>query len=299
VAGYQAWLGKSIPLVEIFGDRSTESGIEAPNWAIQPVTAAGKTVIIAWEFFIGGSNENWADAANVNDATSVAGVTYAQRYQAFGRNLVAQGQSHAIIRVATEFNNGSAGLPSVMDNATDINNYKLSFQGFVTTMRAVPGQHFTFDWDTSPDPGDPTDLTVAYPGDAYVDVIGLDDYVGPVPWGSNWTNDQEEWTRRLNGYDSGKGYQFYLNFATAHGKPVAFPEWGLGYYYSNNGATQSPPEEPYFIQQMYQLMSTHNVLFESFWEDGNGIYTSPPSIPLPNTKAMYKATFGSVQSSWP
>jgi hypothetical protein len=271
----------------------------APNWAIDPVTAAGKTVIIGWEFFLSGSSEGWASAANVNNPTSVAGVSYAQRYTAYGKNLVAQGQSHAIIRVATEFNNGSAGLPPVMDNATDIANYKAAFQGFVSTMRAVPGQHFTFDWDTSPDPGDPTDLTVAYPGDAYVDVIGIDDYDTSVPWGSSWTNEQDEWNRRLNGYNSGKGYQFYLTFAAAHGKPVAFPEWGLGYFYSNNGATQAPANVPYFIQQMYNLMATHNVLFESFWEDSNGLYTSPTNVADTDAKTMYRTTFGSVQSSWP
>ncbi len=298
VPSYEAWLGKSVPLVEIFGDRSSESNLTQPNWAIDRVTALNKTVIIAWNFFISGSNEGWGNSANVNNQTS-AGVTYAQRYQAFGTNLIAHGQANAIIRVASEFNNGSGGMPPVMDSQTDINNYVASFQGFVKVMRAIPGQHFTFDWDTSPDPGDPNDLTRAYPGDASVDVIGIDNYVTSVPWGSNWTNEQDEWNKRLNGYNGGKGYQFYLNFAKAHNKPTAFPEWGLGYYYSNNGSSQAPPEEPYFIQQMFNLMTNNNVLFESFWEDNNGVFSSPSSVNLTQTKAMYLKTFGSLQSYWP
>ena len=52
------------------------------------------------------------------------------------------------------------------------------FQQIVTAMRSVPGEQFRFVWN--PDAGAFTQsgysVAAAYPGNAYVDVIGLDAY---------------------------------------------------------------------------------------------------------------------------
>jgi hypothetical protein len=303
VAGYESWLGHSLPLVEVFGARDSESVLQCPSFALDPETANKQNVIINWAFFNSSnkSNETWAAAAHGSDATGTPGVSYDQRYKAFGQCLVSHGQSNAIIRVAQEFNNGSGGMPPVPSNdPTTIANFKSAFQTFVNNMRSITGGHFTFDYNPSIDPASPTDLTYAYPGDKYVDVIGLDSYDAAVPWGQNATSPQDQWNRRLNGYNGGKGIAFYNNFAKAHNKPISFPEWGLGWFYSNNGKAQTPADDAYFIQQMYNFMSTNNVLYESFWEDYNrGLYTAVDER-TPNASATFKATFGARNSApWP
>ena len=63
-------------------------------------------------------------------------------------------------------------------------------------------------------------VVAAYPGDAYVDVIGLDAYdtarVG-------LTGDAR-WKHQL---DRPYGLVWHRSFARLHGKPMSFPEWGL------------------------------------------------------------------------
>jgi hypothetical protein len=295
IPGYEKWLGHSVPLVEVFGDRSNESVLECPTYALDPETRAKKTVVISWDFFDTGNsaNETWAQAAVGSNPTGTAGVSYDQRYKAFGQCLVDHGQKNAIVRVAQEFNNNSGSMPAVPSNdPVTIAHFKAAFQTFVTDMRSIPGAHFTFDYNPSIDPGNPTDLTFAYPGDAYVDVIGLDCYDAAIPYGDAWTTAADEWNRRLNGYDSGKGIAFYTAFAAAHHKPISFPEWGLGWYYDNSRAAQAPADDVYFITQMHAFMATHNVLYESFWEDHDrGLY-SAISNPAPKASAAFRTLFG-------
>ena len=63
--------------------------------------------------------------------------------------------------------------------------------------------------------------SAAYPGDAYVDVIGLDIYdkaagKTPPPFATTWQ-------RKLQ-----PALQAHHNFAKAHGKPVSYAEWANG-----------------------------------------------------------------------
>lgn len=58
------------------------------------------------------------------------------------------------------------------------------------------------------------DATKAYPGDEYVDVIGIDQY--------DWAGESWEQVQKGPG-----GLDEWANFARAHGKKMALPEWGV------------------------------------------------------------------------
>ena len=49
----------------------------------------------------------------------------------------------------------------------------------INAMRSVPGAHFTFDWNVSIGFANPEPM---YPGDAYVDLIGADNYDSSWAW---------------------------------------------------------------------------------------------------------------------
>lgn len=92
--------------------------------------------------------------------------------------------------------------------------WKTYWNRIVTTMRSVPGQKFRFDF--TPSRGrDAIPWTQCYPGDATVDIIGMDSY--DQPRGMAFDEQVRE----------PYGLQAHVDFAKAHGKPISYPEWGL------------------------------------------------------------------------
>ncbi|MEV6834361.1 glycosyl hydrolase [Streptomyces sp. NPDC051133] len=98
--------------------------------------------------------------------------------------------------------------------APDPQAWKTYWNRIVTTMRAVPGQRFRFDF--APSRGhDAVPWTECYPGDDTVDIIGMDAYDQPA--GLSFDEQVRE----------PYGLQQQVDFARAHGKPLSYPEWGL------------------------------------------------------------------------
>ncbi|WP_328560552.1 glycoside hydrolase family 26 protein [Streptomyces coelicoflavus] len=92
--------------------------------------------------------------------------------------------------------------------------WKTYWNRIVTTMRAVPGQKFRFDF--APSRGrDAVPWTQCYPGDDTVDIVGMDSY--DQPRGMTFDEQVKE----------PYGLQAHVDFAKAHGKPISYPEWGL------------------------------------------------------------------------
>ncbi|MFI7346435.1 glycoside hydrolase family 26 protein [Streptomyces sp. NPDC049936] len=92
--------------------------------------------------------------------------------------------------------------------------WKTYWKRIVTTMRAVPGQKFRFDF--TPSRGrDAVPWTTCYPGDETVDIIGMDSY--DQPRGMKFDEQVKE----------PYGLQAHVDFAKKHGKPISYPEWGL------------------------------------------------------------------------
>ncbi|WP_405583746.1 glycoside hydrolase family 26 protein [Streptomyces sp. NBC_01190] len=96
----------------------------------------------------------------------------------------------------------------------DPEGWKSYWDRIVTAMRAVPGQHFRFDF--APNRGqDDIGWTACYPGDKTVDIIGMDSYDQPA--GESFYDEVTE----------PFGLQAQVDFAAEHGKPISYPEWGL------------------------------------------------------------------------
>ncbi|MFE1194911.1 glycoside hydrolase family 26 protein [Streptomyces olivaceoviridis] len=92
--------------------------------------------------------------------------------------------------------------------------WKTYWNRIVATMRSVPGQGFRFDF--TPSRGrDAVPWTECYPGDATVDIIGMDAYDQP----SGLSFDEQ--------VTEPYGLQQHVDFAKAHGKAISYPEWGL------------------------------------------------------------------------
>ncbi|MFD7338161.1 glycoside hydrolase family 26 protein [Streptomyces violascens] len=98
--------------------------------------------------------------------------------------------------------------------APDPGAWQTYWRRIVTAMRTVAGRRFRFDF--APSRGrDAVPWTDCYPGDAYVDIIGMDSY------------DQPEGLTFRGQVDEPYGLRAQVRFAARHHKPVSYPEWGL------------------------------------------------------------------------
>lgn len=115
-------------------------------------------------------------------------------------------------------------------------------------------------------PGD--SVLSAYPGDAYVNIIGVDAYDDWPP-----ADASGGWQQQLNGP---YGLNYWLSFAKQHGKKFSVPEWGL--VADAEWGNESGYDDPGYIQDMYGFFvaNSADIAFESYYDSGdvgNSIYS--------------------------
>jgi hypothetical protein len=238
------WRGAPIQTATDYTSSDNWSNLQNPTWTISHWAAVPSVQpdlsIAMWP-------------ASGGDLATAASGAYNGYFQTLAQNLVTGGLPGASIRLGWEFN-GTWYRWSVK-TAADAANYAEAWRQIVSAMRSVPGQQFSFDWAPTQSTGG-LDPAQSYPGDAYVTDIGLDVY----DWNptSNATA-AERWNALVN---SGYGLAWQASFAASHGKPIAFPEWGLVYNSSNPPAGGG--DDPAFIQSMYNWFASHNTSFENY-----------------------------------
>jgi beta-mannanase len=121
----------------------------------------------------------------------------------------------------------------------------------VQAMRSVPGAHFQFDWTVNAAVR-PIPLSDFYPGNASVDIVGIDAYDQGVAVG------QPRWDTIYNRPD---GIADVLDFANAHGKPLSIPEWGL----SAPGLGSGGGDDPSYVNGIGNLVRDNNVAYQSYF----------------------------------
>ncbi len=117
-----------------------------------------------------------------DSATMAQGAqgAYDQYYKTLAQNLVDYGQGDSIIRLGWEFNLG----PSRWHPDSKAN-FIAYWQHIVKAMRSVPGtDNLQFDWNPNIG-GETYDSRNYYPGNAYVDYIGVDIY--DISWADGAT----------------------------------------------------------------------------------------------------------------
>ncbi|HTW98959.1 MAG TPA: glycosyl hydrolase, partial [Acidimicrobiales bacterium] len=194
-----------------------------------------------------------------------------------GENLVASGFEYSIIRLGAEANGGWEN-DFVGTTTAEQSDWAACFAQEVTAMRAVPGAHFLFDWNVN-SCYEAIPFASYYPGDAYVDVIGIDQYDAsctttlPGPTAAGWN----ELAAEPGGLDA------FAAFAAQVGKPMSIPEWGLES--SPNG------DDPYYVNGIGGFVADNDVSFECYFDSGDdGILQM--GTDLPQSLAAYQEQFG-------
>jgi len=207
------------------------------------------------------------EGASLADAAAGA---YDDRYARAAGELVAghpQGPIH--VRTGWEFN-GTWFPWAARGREAD---YIGAFRRFAGIAREA-SPRFVLEW--TPNVGDqgmnPAD---AYPGDAYVDVIGMDFYYDPAYYSADPARAWEQMlTQRY-------GLAWLRDFAESRGKPSAYPEWGVTL------DTSGP-----YIQKAADWFRESGALYHGYWNSDAAFAGRLDAGRLPDAADSFREAFG-------
>ncbi len=200
--------------------------------------------------------------------------------------------------------------PNSWETASEANatHFVSCWQQIVTAMRTVPGaEKLQFDWvglnrKTS------FPIEKAYPGDAYVDYVGmflydqcLDKSIYPFPPNATDAEKLEHQKKAWEQYyypASQNGLEAWMAVAKAHGKPFSIPMWSLYSDHYDENTISTGEDNSYFIQQMYNFIQdpANNVHFASYMDayvDCTRITSSKEyQTSYPHSADLFRKLFG-------
>ncbi|MFI5240445.1 MAG: glycosyl hydrolase [Candidatus Saccharimonadia bacterium] len=210
-----------------------------------------------------------SQATGSAELTAVANGTYDSDYQQLVNYAMNAGYTNVIWRLGWEFDGN--WMPWSSQN--NPNEFVAAYKHVHDIVKAAM-PNAKFDWcGTAGNSTYTTQWSSAYPGDSYVDYIGMDTY--NIPNYTSLAQFQTNITPDL---------LFQENFANTHGKQLSYPEWGLG-----------SMDEPYFIQAMHDWFDAlpatgaGSLGYNDYFDANTGGATAIESNP--NSKALFFSLF--------
>ncbi|MEV5974084.1 glycosyl hydrolase [Streptomyces sp. NPDC051921] len=204
-------------------------------WGVWRGARADRLVVLNVPMF-DRSEAHLPDAEVAELLAAGASGRYDAHFAVLAGRLVEAGLADSVLVLGWEMN----GITFTHRCHPDPAGWRAYWQRIVRAMRAVEGQRFRFDF--APNRGrDAVPWTECYPGDAFVDVIGMDAYDHPA--GMSFRRQVEE----------PYGLRDQVEFAARHRKPVSYPEWGL---YRNG-------DNPTYMRGMLDWFREHRPLYQS------------------------------------
>jgi hypothetical protein len=318
-----SWAGRSQDVALAFAPRNNwdelhNLGWQLPAWSAWVSARAGRQLVYAVPMLPGPDNRSGPDGKpGTGDDVSLAACgagAYDSHWRAVGQQLVSTGLEDAIVRIGWEFDGewfawSARGRPG---------EYASCFRHVVDAMRGVGGQALQFEWSSSDDIAfmNPNDIEAAWPGDNYVDVIGVNAYdvswvANSYPIPSDCDQSCQVSRRTVAWNDMTRGVYQMRDRAKAHNKVLSIPEWGLWHRSDGHGGGDNAD----YIQRMYSFVKDPNnrVLYQMYFDvdyadgghqisdvSGSGLSGSAGhgyQTLFPVAAAKYKALFGQGASA--
>ncbi len=222
-------LGFDLGVIVQFGGRSSPGDLTGSingqlarlsNWIIERNPAYSVTIPLAFGYADAKSEEGRGQVVDNLDRT-VAGE-HDRAYVRVAELLVGAGLGDAVLRLGHEFDGNWFPWSARPSCESFIN----AFQHVADIFVAV-SPSFRIEWSGTlryfPAWGE-----CAYPGDDYVDILGLDVYDrgGPMsafsPSDQTWIDPARVWSEQFLPL-----LELHHEFARDHGKPVSYPEWAI------------------------------------------------------------------------
>lgn len=274
IAEFESWLGVPVTVGRGYVPGRSWANLEGPDSILDPWSAWRRArpdrMLVLNVPMVVPNEPALSDADVATLLREGADGAYDRHFRTLARRLVDRGAADTVIVLGWEMN-GTTYSSRCGPNPLA---WKQYWERIVTSMREVPGQHFRFDF--APVRGSQaTSWPDCYPGDAVVDIIGMDTY--DMHPGQTFTDYVHQ----------PYGLQAQADFAAAHGKPMSYPEWGL-FEHGDNGA---------YVDAMHTWLSTHNVAYQTITDYcPHGVWRCPDN---PSSREVYSRLFGVTRSSQP
>jgi hypothetical protein len=265
---YQAWLGApAAHATENFDQSSWAAFASDVPWSVGCFATVRNSLTMTFSVPM-------LPADGISTLAKGASGAYDAYFTAIAQSLVSGGFSTAVVRVGWEFNGNWQPWSSYKDPASFIT----YFQRIVTLMKAVPGARFLIEWCPNIGTGSFAP-DQSYPGDNYVDVIGMDVY------DAHWNQYDADPIARWNTYVTEPyGLQWQVGFAALHMKRMSLPEWGC--------CGRNAGDDPYFVTHMGQWLTVNSYLYADYWDSNAGGYQGQLSQgQYPLAGAAYMSAF--------
>jgi hypothetical protein len=234
---FETWLGRPVRYMVDNGDQTHDwrELVASVNWMAQQWAPT------RWTPYVG---VPMLPEAHRGKLAAGADGAFDHHFAEIGRSLVRQGLHNADVRIGWEMNGDWQPWTAKPDPEA----WKRFYRRAVDAMRQAKGQAFRFDWCVaSGDMG--MNPEAAYPGDAWVDVIGADIYCESAPW-----LPADPAKKFTDLYVHGRyGLAWHRDFAVRRNKRISFPEWGTSHG-DFGGGRRGGGDDPVFIHAMARWM---------------------------------------------
>ena len=193
-------------------------------------------------------------------------------YSSMAEELATFAPNFLIIRVGWELNDNFPWSIARCDTTEKANAYKNTHRKIVNMLRAAfakRGKTFMVSWNFVRDSAKlKRPLSELYPGDSYVDTIGVDYYDRKFAnWGLNNSTDAKFREMASRGTTSQPfGLYTWYDFAMSMKKPLSVDEWGVW----NSAEAFAGGDNDVYIRNMYNFFNSHR---------GDTVLTSKGRVP--------------------
>ncbi|TCJ33364.1 beta-mannanase [Parafrankia sp. BMG5.11] len=266
--------GSPCDLAHVFVSRNNWQNIVQPSWTQANFAGWPGRLVISVPPFPENSG---------NTLTACASGAYDSQWRTFGQTLNSTGRQNSIIRIAWEAN-GNWYQWSGSNPSAYVGCWRRIADAINSTAEPDPLLDWTINAHYSQNPAshNPLDL---YPGDAWVDIVGIDAYDHYPP-----SRTLTEFNNQANAVG---GITWLYNFARAHNKLFGVGEWGVVSGRNENGAGDNPN----FIQFMRDWMDARagqGMFYENYYSTceppnvGSNLYrpTGPSCLFINNASAQ-------------
>ncbi|GAA2512883.1 glycosyl hydrolase [Pilimelia columellifera] len=280
VENFCRWRGRRCAIAHAFTDRR--------GWA--PMTTGSGWMFQAFAGFEGALviSQGLVPEGRADDLDDCAAGQFDHLWHGFGKLMVDHRRASSVVRLGWEFN--GAFMPW---HGGDPATWTACYRRAAGQIRAA-NPEVVLDWTINAHTTPPNICggvsTGCYPGDEWVDIIGIDNY-DHYPSSA----DRAEFDRVAQ---APEGLSWLYRFAVRRGKLFSVGEWGIA-----PGSAGNPSREnPQFVDWMHQWFAAHSdrLAYEAYFHSchAGGIQSTligPASAGCrqnPNAAARYRTLFG-------
>jgi hypothetical protein len=241
---FGTWRGRPDDVAMMYTDRTSWSSITgADSFVFSFMKNWPGKLVISQPFFPN-------DGSNLSDCAAGSYDTY---WKTFGSALVSNDRADSIVRIGWEFNGDFMYWHATNDTAAFI----ACWNHVASAIKSTDPEalcDWTINSHFTPSDSCMGDATNCYPGDQYVDYIGIDDYDEYPPS----TTTPFDTIATATG-----GITWIYDFAVRHQKRFAVGEWGV----VSSAGTNGGGDNPAFVENMHDWFVAHAAvgLYESYF----------------------------------